>query len=742
MLCAGAFAAAQEHVTAPDFYTKPVRGSSMEALSNRHVHPFSDDTVTGVFSDTEGYSLVMQTGEAELWLCEQLDTIRVRNRKTGYVWGSLPENAEGLNKTWNSYGSSIAAIECFDGEGIDRRYGMQDNAITEYTLTESGFICHADFAALGISFDVHVSLRAGKLNFSVPESSVLEGAGSAEFSLKSVSFLPYLGAVFGDTLDGYLFIPDGPGALIRFRPPAKYASAYDKKIYGRDLGIELLAIPSDLQALRPNDYTVDERQVVMPVYGVVHGAAQNGLFMVIEDGDVYASITASPAIPSNPYNRVAARFEYRQKYNKNINRKEGSGILVPQEHRNELSPSLSVYILDGSDAHYDGMAVLYRSLLYETGALTALNAKETAPLRLEILGADKKRQFIGMATQTFTTVTQAIEITEALADNGITDLSLIYRCFTANNEAGGSLLGRVGKARDFLSLEERLAARGGRFSLYLDPLSANADQITTRTQAANNLSNMVIKLTRPNRAVMYPDTYFYRLAEADKRIGRALRYGNFGLAIDQLSYRLYGDFTSGKETTRAQNLQTLVNMAERIADNKKVPMYQPNQYMWTYTSEYYDMPLVSSQFLYETDTVPFIQIVLSGSIDFFGAAMNMGTFSTDRLLRHIEYGAYPSFIVSGCDSLDLFRTAQEDYYSANFYDWEEYILEAYQTVNAALAPLRGRSITGHTAIVDGFIRVTYDGGAVVYVNYTDEALTDENITVAAFGYAVVNTGAR
>ena len=724
-------------------FSKPMRMDSMEAQSNRHVHPFSEQRVDGIFTDTDGFTLITRTDEVELWLGEQWDTLRIRNRKTGYIWGALPvEKAEGLNRTWNSYGNSIAAIECFDEQGMEKRYGMSENAVTTYTATADGLLCHADFSELGISFDVFLSLRGNILELSLPEESLIEGADGKGYTLKSVSFLPYLGAVYEDSLDGYLLIPDGSGALIRFQKAKHYTSTYDKKIYGRDLGIESLAIPSDLQAFRPNDYTVDEKQIVMPVYGIVHGAAQNGLFMVVEDGDIYASIAAAPAIPNNPYNRVAARFDYRQKYTKNINRKEGAGTFVPQEHRNELSAKLSIYILDGSSAHYDGMAVLYRGLLQDAGILTPHNIRESIPLRLEILGADKKRQFIGTSAQVFTTVEQAGGIIALLADAGITHVSLIYRCYTINNEAGNAFLGNVGTQYEFDILAKRLAAQGGRFFLYLNPLSANPDQIHLRTQAANNLTNMTIKMTRPNRGVMYPDTYFYRLSEAERRVGKALGYGDYGFAVDQLSCLLYGDFTSGKEATRSQNLSKLIGMAERIAhagsaSTGRIPLYQPNRYLWQYVSEYYDAPLTNSQLLYESDTVPFLQIVLSGSVELFGTTMNTTSFSTERLLRHIEYGVYPSFIVSACDSIDLYRTAQEDFFSANFSDWAENITAAYRTIDSPLASLHGRRIVEHKALAEGLIRVTYDNGTRVYVNYMDKLMTDGDVMVGAWSYAIV-----
>ena len=72
-----------------------------------------------------------------------------------------------------------------------------------------------------------------------------------------------------------------------------------------------------------NSYMYDIPQIYLPVYGVVHGARQNGFLTVWRRGDAYASIVATPSLTNNPYNWAAVRFDYRQKYVKNINRKEG-----------------------------------------------------------------------------------------------------------------------------------------------------------------------------------------------------------------------------------------------------------------------------------------------------------------------------------------------------------------------------------------------------------------------------------
>ncbi|MDD4494547.1 MAG: DUF5696 domain-containing protein [Eubacteriales bacterium] len=715
--------------------TRSLASDMMEALSNRQVHPFISAETKNQF-DLAGFEMVADTEQVELWLCREWNTLRIRNKNTGYLWGGLPlTGAEGLNKTWNNYGNSIAAIECFDESGTEKRYGLSENAVTEYIINDKGFECQVNFGELGISFTVSVSLNNNKLTFHIDEESITEGIDNSLFRLKSITFLPYLGASFSDSIDGYMMIPDGSGALIRFQKPAQYTSTFAGRVYGKDLGIEPLGQPSDLQAYRPNDYVIEEPQVIMPVYGIVHGVKQNGVFAVIEKGAEYASILATPALSNNPYNKVSARFEFRQKYNKNINRKKGAGAVVPQEHRNRISPQLSLFIINGREAHYDGMAGLYRDILLKGKVLQKTNNNGAGvPIKLELLGAGLRKEFIGKSLRIFTDVADISRIAELLSAKGITNVSYVYKCYTKNNEVGSGWLGKLGSKNEFGSLLNQINAYNGRFFLYLNPVSANKDQVNVRTEAANNLSNVVIEVSRNNNALMYDSTYFYRFDNVSDRMSAAA--DSFkdldhltGFALDEITYRLYGDFTSGREKTRDENLTTIISLADSFAGDRKLPLYQPNEYLWKYASEFYSTPLSNGQFLYETDTVPFLQIVLSGSMQLYGASLNTGSYSQERLLRHIEYGVAPSFTVTKCDSLALYKTTQEDYISTNYGDWEGYIEEAYHTVSDALDMAYGHSIIEHIALEDGFIKVTYDNGVKIYVNYTPEEKTDGEVKV-------------
>ena len=112
------------------------------------------------------------------------------------------------------------------------------------------------------------------------------------------------------------------------------------------------------------------------------------------------------------------------------------------------------------------------------------------------------------------------------------------------------------------------------------------------------------------------------------------------------------------------------------------------------------------------------------------------------MLRQIEYGMAPSFVVTGCESLELYNTAQEAYFSTGFADWRTQIVESYQTVAEGLSPVWGHAIVSHRCLKNGLIRVGYDNGVYIFLNYTDAALSAEGVSVQPGGFTVIQGGTR
>ncbi len=718
----------------------PYDPMTMEITSNRHVRPDGDLQIVPSTLDTHGFELVTTTPHAELWLSEAYHTIRLVDRASGYTWGAIPlENARNLNTSWKSYGGSIVSIECYDTKNNERRYGLLGNAKVDYELLADGFSFDANFEELGIALEGRVTLQGNRLTFEIDNNSVVE---TGDYRIKSLAFVPYFGSVFEDEVEGWFLLPDGPGALMRFQKPGSYIAGFDKKVYGPDLAIDQLGEAQSLNAIqRPDDYVVPASQVLMPVYGIAHGTRQNGLLSVIEYGEEYASIVATPAgLGNTRYNSIMVRFEYRQKFGQVTNR-SGSSSLVPQEKMNILTPRQSFHILSGEQSAYDQMAVYYRRLLEEGWVLDKASFDQMT-LRLETLGADLKQTALWKKWQVFTTLSDVANMVGELQSEGVDATTVVLRNYTKGNLPGQALNDSVGTLDALVELQAMLQSGGGHLALYLDPLRANADQINQRLQAAHNMSRRPIQMVRNNWDAMYPETFFYRteVAIAKTRV-HLEHFADWDMAVDQLGSRLYGDFTSGREHTRSENLVQFLGTMNALTQTHRLALYTPNQIMWPFAHSFYDVPLANGQYLYETDTVPFLPIVLKGSLALYAPALNTMSFSQDRILRMIEYGAYPSFIVTQAESRELTDTPLEDLYSTSFADWKEYIVATYLYMRDALKQVEGQRIVAHKAAAVGRVIVEYEGGSSILINYTDDVWQSVAGIVLPHDYLVFEGGA-
>lgn len=177
-----------------------------------------------------------------------------------------------------------------------------------------------------------------------------------------------------------------------------------------------------------------------------------------------------------------------------------------------------------------------------------------------------------------------------------------------------------------------------------------------------------------------------------------------------------------------------------VGGGAETRLIQPEPAHVALCPQLYDLPLVSGQYLYETDTVPFLPMVLKGSMALYAPFVNTTSLSRDRILRMVEYGAYPSFIVTHAPSSSLAYTPLEDLHSTAFSDWKEYIVETYTYMLPALEKTAGLKITTHEAVEQGKVKVEYEGGSTILVNYTDEPWAWGGVVVGPHDYAVVERG--
>ncbi|MBQ8804049.1 MAG: hypothetical protein IJZ53_10465 [Tyzzerella sp.] len=682
----------------------------------------------------DGFTLVTENEKLALYVKEDTASIRVLNKESGFVWGALEvEDPENLNDTWGSFAQSVVSISYMDSTGATKQIGAgHEDAERKFTYGDNGFTVSVSFKDdIDISLDAKVALNDDHLTFSVDDSTIKE---EGEFYISAVYFIPFLGSTIGNQTDGYMLVPDGSGALLRYQNPAKYLKAYSGRVYGMDYAIDNLGELNDLASNRPVEFLKSENTVTMPVYGLTLGVNNQALFGHVTAGEAYAYIDATPAGISTDYNWAASHFVYRQVYSQPTS-KNGAGVPVVQKDANTVNPSVDIYFLSGEEANYSGMAKLYSNILKEEGSLQD-NMSDTAPqIVLDFVAADIEEGLLSNSTKEVTSIAYMEKAIKTLQEAGLERIGL-----TVKGWQDGGLSGYqkselftdtvIGSFDDFSSVKDTLTEAKGSLLLYSDPLRATEVQINSRQDAGITLSQSTITKTAVEETEFLGDVWYLKTALGMSYFADqmdVLAENGLDAAIDGANL-LYGEYLVdefvSREETKAQLSKTYADLAEEGG----LTLFNPNDYLLKYTSVYRNTPVSGSQDLYETDSVPFLQMVLSGNMTMVAPYANESFYSKIDLLKCIEYNVYPSYILTETDNLDLTQTTIDDLSSTRFNDWQETIKESYFFVSEVLQNVEGQQMTKHQRINSTIFAITYETGTV-YVNYGDADYTLGNGTV-------------
>ena len=387
----------------------PVSASAGEFGSNRYTQALSQAGPLEGY-DLEGYTLLLENDTLALYWRREVGGLRVEDKRSGYVWGTMAEDKpENLNQRWSAIANSMAVIDVFDGDGKGYKAGIAGEEM-QCEVYGSQVEVQAWLSDWQIGFTFQIELADNALTFSMEDESIVE---EGDFRIANLTFIPFFGAVDGNSLPGYVFVPDGCGALIRFLSPRNYLTGYEKRIYGSDLGID--AINSSYTGAA--DTAALEQSASLPLFGITHGQGQNAYLAVADSGEEYGTIVADPAGLICDYTRAHIRFVYRQMYEQPVSR-VGVGIQTLQPKRNVVNPRITYYFLTGEDAGYAGMARTYRGLLESRDILGTQRLEGEVPLRVDFLAADIRKQFIGASTYTATSKELLEKAGKELQDQG------------------------------------------------------------------------------------------------------------------------------------------------------------------------------------------------------------------------------------------------------------------------------------------------------------------------------------
>jgi len=603
-----------------------------------------------------------------------------------------------------------------------RKY-VSDAHVVTYLFAD-GLDIELKFEDIGIEFKVQIRLVQGELTIRIPNDSIVEDVNK----IVSLDLFPHFGSTISDEVKGYTLIPDGPGALYRFKDnAAKEPVQFSARYYGADQGI------------RPDGESVSQSNLSMPIFGMVHGINQQGFLGIIESGDTSAQYTLIPSGANGVnYNSSYVHFILRESYVFPTNNK-GDGITTVSEDRFVSDMAIRYHFVSGEDANYVGLANTYSDYLKTNGTLTALEEALTR-LRLEVLQSDSEPGIIGMKNVTMSTVSSTEKMINQLIDQAV-KLEVVLRGWNQGGMSGQSpyktsFSKDVGSNRAFETLIATLNENNIPISLYVDYV--NAYQTSSRPSSSFDLARGIYlkQIVRTNINLLYPEEYFLDPLSTLALMKKDVDFFSdlaVSLTHDGIGNLLFSTYADGKWWNREASVALYL---EALSYYEPQPMIKPNAYLWRYVSTYYDIPLYASQYSFYDDTIPFLTLVLRGKMKLYSPYMNYFANPLEQFLILLDYGISPSYIVTNAPTTDLRYTQASKFFSTTYSEWEAKIVTSYETISSVLDLVSGAEVESRIVLATGVVSVNYSNGIHIYINYGDQPYDDGTREIAPKGYFV------
>ncbi len=689
----------------------------------------------------DGWFCYEQQGALRLLAHPQSGTVALEDTATGRRWQTNPINykedpiARGSNRT--KLGSQLL-ISYVD---VDRNLS-DTNSVKDCDPDNGGILMEYKQDALWVTYtfeeaQIILSLvyrvENGGLQVEVPFESIRETGDNV---LTKVTVLPNFGAAAAEE-EGYFILPDGCGALLRFNNKKTNAQKVQLAVYGTD-GV-----------YRPTTTMLDLLPATLPVYGAVFGE-QTGYMAVAEKGAAGATLEAVTGGVESSYSAACFSFAYRAcEEVVFLDRTNAAVSMYMTAPINNQGTAFAVgyYLLNESEAHIAGVADKYRRYLEADGFKKQEDLSFVSSLTV-LSGAQKRKTFLGIpytAYEPLTTWEALGEMVDAFAKEG--DVSVTLKDWSKNGAAAGRIDGRWNPASS-LGSKASLTALLQRDDVTVYPFA----ELNLFQKSGNGVRKMVDSIISVDRKRLSLYTHSMvtgqrvldgkesvllapakvlamgeklRAAFEKKEIGR--------IALSGVANRLYTDL--GREKVGLDQTQRMFEqLLEDTAATLDCSLESPNAYAIPYATEITGLPVRSNGFDMEDETIPFLQMVLQGYIRHYNQPLNLCADNQKALLFAIESGSMPSFALmqSSFDKLD--GTSKKDWYSSEFSLVKDDCLEQTAQLKAALEGLGGAKVVQYSILENGVRRIQYDSGDVLYVNYTENALTADGVTLPAMSY--------
>ncbi len=625
---------------------------------------------------------------------------------------------------------------------LQTEYGYED---MDDDLALSGHVVKKNVEAL-FKMSLYVELENGDLRVSVPADSI--SYDKENFYLASFQVLKYMGAGKYNQ-DGYLFIPDGSGALIHYNQDgAKNLLHTTNPVYGMDYALTF-------------DYGMNSlsEQIHFPVYG--NKENNKALFAVIEEGASLASVITESGNILTSYETVYPQFSYVASHTVNYtDSTKIKGLYTYHDTQNYEGDYVIRYsFLTGDKADYVGMAENYQEYLVENKVLTKLETDSKPAFYLEALGAlEKTSTKFGIPYTESVALTgfgQAEEMLKGIQTAVDLDLKLRYKgwsngglYYTVSNKADveTSLGGKQGLADLEAFASENEIDFYPDVDFFMTCEDGLLDGYMESANSAHNIRKEVLYLVNPQgftnfaefQYMNYSVSPYYFEKYMDQYFSSYDKLGMSGISVGNAGNMLYAEYQKKKAVNREDALKIVADGLKEHTAEYNLMVDGGNAYTLPYASDIVNVPMQSSAHTLEDESVPFMQLVLHGYKQYSGKALNLAGEYKEMFLKSIEYGSSPFFTVAADNEELLSKTSMSYYTSVRWDTLKDEIEACAKEWSEAYEGLANQKMVAHQRISNHVYATTYEDGTMFYVNYGETQWTSEDgLTVPAVDYIKV-----
>lgn len=565
--------------------------------------------------------------------------------------------------------------------------------------------------------------------------------------------------------DGYVFFPDGAGTIFRYSDlytkNVKAAVIWSGKVYGQDYAYYTIGGQNQEVVRMPVYGVVGTTKVLeTPMRDAEGNHLQNergeylydltpvrtGYVAILEEGDAMTTLNASFGATAHNYASAYCTYYPRPKDTYDladtISVSGNTEWTVVADRKYTGNYSTRIRMLSDSEAgkaqglasaDWLGMAKTYRDYLYANGTLSRLtDTKDSIPLYVETFGTIKTtKQFLSIPVTVhdpLTSFEDVATIYDDLCKAGITNINFKLTGYANGGMAATYPTGlkwerNAGGSAGFSKLIAYASEKG--FGVYpdFDFVYINNekafDGISLKSAGSRAVDNRYCSKQIYNAVYQSFDSYYNMCVATnvigkyfDKFSGKLSKYtkdGSFGLSVSTLGSDLNSNFNKDNLINREDAKKDVTGVFVSVKENYKSVMTSGgNLYSLGYVKHLLDVPLSASNYRFQSASVPFMSMVLHGAVNYTGAALNSSGDTQYNLLKSIESGASPYYMLSYRNENILLLKKDEDlskYYSIRYDIWRgtdedtadaNTLIGHYRRLNNAIGDLQEYLIVHHS----------------------------------------------